>query len=250
MSLAGKPSATEEAQSRGSGLRMNIGTAKGGKVPGAMLRGRRGRVVGWIAAAMLAGPALLAIGFAVFLATLQYRETEIGGRADAIIVLTGGPERIGEAVDLLAAGHAGRLLISGVHASTSASDIAELAPAARNYLRCCIDLGHHARNTVGNAAEAERWMRARGFRSALVVTSNYHMPRAMVELVRHMPEARLVPAPVITARPIFSGLPRDPHHLRLLATEYLKFVVASARAGLTPRPRSDDIAGIGGRQGS
>jgi uncharacterized SAM-binding protein YcdF (DUF218 family) len=171
-------------------------------------------------------------------------------RSDAVIVLTGGPERIGEAVEHLAEGRARRLLISGVNAGTAAWQIGEVVPAARPYLQCCIDLDRHAANTVGNAEEAARWMRARGYRSALVVTSNYHMPRAMLEFRRHMPDMRLTPAPVVTKHLKLKRLWLDPPLVRLLAIEYAKFVVAGLRAGLTPAPRMDDIAGLPDRRGS
>jgi uncharacterized SAM-binding protein YcdF (DUF218 family) len=188
-------------------------------------------------------------GFALFLRHLD-RAPAAPPRSDGIIVLTGGPERISEAVEHLAAGHAGRLLITGVHAATSGSRIADLTPLARTYLECCIDLDHRARNTVENAAEAARWMRSKGFRSALVVTADYHMPRAMVELARHIPEARLTPAPVVTEHLSLGRLWREPPLLRVVGVEYAKFLVASARAGLTGRPPSDDIAQLDGRRGS
>jgi uncharacterized SAM-binding protein YcdF (DUF218 family) len=201
-------------------------------------------------AAVGCGALLAAGGFAAFIAALDRKEPAVSENSDAVIVLTGGPERIEEAVEHLAAGRASRLLISGVHSATTPQKLLEIVPALKPHMRCCIDLGHDAENTVGNAAEARRWMKRKGFRSALVVTSNYHMPRAMLEFRRHMPGVKLTPAPVVTRHLRLRGLWRDPQLVKLLAIEYAKFGVASLRAGLTPPPRMEDIAGLPGRRGS
>ena len=94
-----------------------------------------------------------------------------------------------------------------------------------------ITLGHVARTTRGNAAEIAAWAREEQLRSIRVVTAGYHMPRALLELRRALPDAELLPHPVVPARL------RDPgavSHLRtwsLLAGEYLKLL--GAWMGLT-----------------
>ena len=42
--------------------------------------------------------------------------------------------------------------------------------------------------TRGNAAETAEWARAHQVRSLIVVTSAYHMPRALAELGRDLPD--------------------------------------------------------------
>ena len=106
------------------------------------------------------------------------------------MVLTGGPSRITDAIDLLAAGRGRRLLITGVHPTTNLAEIARLVPETQRTFASSIDLDHEAINTVGNAIETKRWIRERGYRSVIVVTSNYHMPRAMAELAHQMPGSR------------------------------------------------------------
>ena len=99
------------------------------------------------------------------------------------MVLTGAATRIPDAIELLAAGRGKRLLITGVHRDTSAREIARLTPALhQNYFTCCIDLDRSALNTFGNALEIKRWAREHNFNSLIVVTSNWHMPRAMAEV--------------------------------------------------------------------
>ena len=113
------------------------------------------------------------------------------------MVLTGGSSRVSDAMELLAGGYGGRLLISGVHPTNAASDISRSLPDNQSLLSCCVDLDRSAVNTRSNAAETRRWVRERGFKSLIVVTSNYHMPRAIVELSHAMPDVHLIPFAVI-----------------------------------------------------
>ena len=66
-------------------------------------------------------------------------------------------------------------------------------PEHERWFTCCVDIDHSATNTIGNAIETRRWVKARGFQSLIVVTANFHMPRAMVELGHELPDVALVP---------------------------------------------------------
>ena len=109
------------------------------------------------------------------------------------MVLTGGASRIVDAIELLAAGRGQRLLISGVHPSTTPDELTRINPEFERLLNCCIDLGHQATNTIGNAVETGRWVREKNFRSIIVVTSGWHMPRALIEIENELPDVTLVP---------------------------------------------------------
>ena len=99
---------------------------------------------------------------------------------------------------------------------------------------CCIDLDRSATNTIGNAVETRRWVRDRGFRSLVVVTSAYHMPRALAELEHQMPDVTLIPFPVVTdkqrAEPWWSNF----QSARTLAFEYVKYLAAVVRMRVLP----------------
>jgi uncharacterized SAM-binding protein YcdF (DUF218 family) len=144
---------------------------------------------------------------------------------------------------LLAAGHGKRLLISGVHRTTTLAEIARNNPRYEALVSCCIDLDHSAINTVGNAVETRRWARDRGFTSLIVVTSAYHMPRTMAELARQMPDIALVPFPVVTEKlrnePWWASGPTA----RLILSEYAKFVVAQLRMRIEPAPALSESSG-------
>ena len=176
----------------------------------------------------------LALGFVWFLHRVPTEETPADRTAEGIVVLTGGALRINDAVELLAAGRGQRLLITGVNPITHSSELARLTPRYRALFGCCIDLDHSAQNTIGNALETRRWTRAKGFHSLLVVTSAYHMPRAIAELSHELPDVTLIEFPVLTERQRAEPWWSDGATTRLVISEYLKFVAAVVRMHLLP----------------
>jgi uncharacterized SAM-binding protein YcdF (DUF218 family) len=137
-------------------------------------------------------------------------------------------------VELLASGRGRRLLITGVGATTNTAELMRLAPDHQRWFGCCIDLDYAAANTVGNAVETRRWARERGFRSLVVVTSGYHMPRAMLEISHRLPDVTLIPFPVVTGQIRAEPWWQHPGTAKLLVFEYLKYLAAAARIGLEP----------------
>jgi uncharacterized SAM-binding protein YcdF (DUF218 family) len=210
-------------------------------------RARFGRVlrraVFGIFAAIAAGAALaVAGGFLWFAHSVPTEEVVLHQDADGIVVLTGGASRIADAVELLAAGHGKRLLITGVHHTTSARELARVMPGQQYLLKCCVDLDHSAVNTLGNAAETRRWAKNLGFRSLIVVTSAYHMPRSMAELSRQLPEFRLIAFPVVTEKLRTEPWWTSPPIAKLLISEFLKYMLAQVRMRLEPAPDRTDVA--------
>ncbi len=193
----------------------------------------------------LAGGLGLAWNFGAFLDRIAAVETPVIGHAEGAVALTGGADRIADAVGLLAQGHADRLLITGVNPATTPSEIVRQTPAARDLIDCCIALGYEAANTVGNAAETERWVRANHIRSLIVVTSNYHMPRALVEMSSALPGVELKPFPVVSDRGHHGPWWNDEATTRLILWEWIKFNAASLRIGLVSPPSPEPVAQAG-----
>lgn len=216
---------------------------------GAAHRAVRG-IVGAVGFLALLGFLALAGGFLWFVESVPKDEVALNRNADGIVVLTGGASRIPDAIELLATGHGKRLLITGVHKTTSSRELARLVPRYEMLLKCCVDLDHSAINTVGNAAETRRWVKDQRFTSVIVVTSSYHMPRSMAELGRQLPDVKLIAFPVITEKmrdeAWWDSLPTA----RLLMSEYLKYVYAQVRMRIVPASDTTDVAGSRDRMGS
>jgi len=173
---------------------------------------------------------MLIIGFIVF-ANSMVREPTYA--ADGITVLTGGASRIEEAMRLLAEGKAKRVLITGVNRGTTRAQLKRLASQGDQYFACCVDIDKEARNTIDNATETAEWVALHRYGSIIVVTSNYHMPRALAELARALPDVTLIAYPVVDNNVHVERWWTYPGTTRLLLSEYLKYLPALGRLGAT-----------------
>jgi uncharacterized SAM-binding protein YcdF (DUF218 family) len=191
-----------------------------------------GRVFAGIAGTGVLLAAGWVAGFVWFVATLPEQPAEPGRPTDAIVVLTGGSDRVNAGLDLLAAGHAERLLISGVHRDVDLDAVLRANGRDHGEIACCVDLGHAARTTRGNAAEAASWAARNDVRSLRLVTAAYHIPRSLLVFRQRLPDATVVPHPVrpssLDAAPWWGS----PATARLFATEYTKYLAALARETL------------------
>ena len=158
-------------------------------------------------------------------------------QADAIVVLTGGSKRMEAGVELLSAGTAPVLFVSGVDHRVDPARVRDLVPGVgasldQATIDCCIVLGYGASDTLGNARETALWARATGRKSLVLVTSNYHMPRAWIEFEHALPEIALVPFPVVPADVRVNAWWRWPGTFGLIAGEWTKYIFARVRIAL------------------
>lgn len=156
------------------------------------------------------------IGFVLFVGLLPRPADD--RQTDGIIVLTGGARRIERGLDLMAAGKAKRMLISGVDPAVRPVELAARyrVPLAR--FTCCIDLGTEAVDTRSNGDEAAAWVRKGQYRSVRLVTTDWHMRRADFELRQSMPR---------DVRIVRDAVRSDPD-LKVLFTEYNKYLLRRA----------------------
>jgi uncharacterized SAM-binding protein YcdF (DUF218 family) len=168
--------------------------------------------------------AALVIGLLAFFGSIE----GFGGsrtQADGIVVFTGEPQRILAGIQVLSGGNARRMLITGTELSAGTDTAQVMAKVRRDYshlTECCIDLDPAAQNTFENARDTKRWARDHKFSSLILVTADYHTPRAIFELRSALPEVQIIPHPLRTG----DWLPPGPGRIRLLLEEYAKFLVA------------------------
>ena len=187
------------------------------------------RAIRFTLIAFVLGAIGLMVGFVWFVECLPMEDTTLKQEADGIVVLTGRAARISDAVELLASRHGRRLLITGVYPTTTANAIARLVPENQHWVSCCVDLDHSAVNTSGNAVQTRIWAKKNDIKSLIVVTSNYHMPRALTELAHQLPDVALIPYPINTDRVRVETWWTSATSVRLLFAEYLKYLRAVVR---------------------
>ena len=190
---------------------------------------RRLGVWRWPLRAVLALAVLWLVGFAWFLGDIA-EEHPINPmpHAGGIVVLTGGADRVKAGLELLMAGAAPRLLISGAGNGTYLGDFTARDGIDANAKATDITVGHAAATTRGNARETAAWASRHHIGALVVVTADYHMPRALLELRRALPGVTLIPEPV---RPPAMTNPSQPHMLKILVTEFCKYIIVRLRLG-------------------
>ena len=196
---------------------------------------RLARFIGVLTMAAGAVAAVLFVaGYFWFVAQIPEAQTHLDRTADGIVVLTGAAARIPDAIQLLADRRGQRLLITGVYRNTRSREIARLTPLYNRFFACCIDLDRSALNTYGNAIQARRWAHEHHFKSLIVVTSNWHMPRAMVEIEHQLPDIALIAYPVISEKMKNEPWWQSFDTARFLFAEYVKYLFAQARFHVDP----------------
>ncbi|WP_274423112.1 YdcF family protein [Chelativorans sp. YIM 93263] len=180
-------------------------------------------------AAVLVVGAYLAGFFAFANHVAQLSAPSLLQPADGIVVLTGGQSRMDVGLDLLKAGKGKRLLISGVNPVARRDDLLLATGSDQSLFSCCVDIDRVALDTIGNAQESAKWVSANTYASIIVVTNNYHIPRTLLEMRRILPNAGLQPYPVVNAPLHDSAWLSDPDAVRVLFTEYTKYLAAVAR---------------------
>ena len=184
---------------------------------------------------LISGLVCLWLGGLIYFAnSLPQAVEDPDGITDAIVVLTGGAERLDVGLALLVQDRAQRLLISGVDRATTAEALRAQSPTTPERFACCVDLGHEAVDTVGNAVETAMWVKSAGYRSLRVVTASYHMPRSLLLFRHYMPDVELVANPVFPAHVKLTRWWLWPGTAKLLAVEFNKYLVSLLRVQAGP----------------
>lgn len=147
-------------------------------------RAQNGRVSKryWLIPLLLLLPLTFDLGFfAAGLLPTPKNPEEIAP-VDVIVVLTGGQGRLREAVQFLQNGKGKYLFVSGTAPKAQLLDIlkANRIDSLSETIHQKILLGDESRSTQENASEIRRAIEKLDAKSILLVTSNYHMRRALL----------------------------------------------------------------------
>ena len=172
------------------------------------------------------------LGFIVFTKNVPMTLSDPDKNTDGIVVLTGGTGRLNTGLSLLSDEKAKKLLISGVYRGVELEELLSISKRAPKELECCIDIGHEADNTHGNAKETLEWIEKTGFKSLRLVTANYHMPRSLLEFSHLMPYTEIIAHPVFPDHVKVEEWWRWPGTAVLLISEYNKYMLVWLRQEL------------------
>ncbi len=167
------------------------------------------------------------VGFVLFDDKINSYDTDEYSKTDAVVVLTGGRNRIAESIRLLNNNLAERLFISGVSDNVTIYDIESQTGVGINNPEK-VELGYEARDTIGNAREIKEWIEKNNIKSIRLVTSNYHLPRSMAEL-----NALKIPLEILP-HPVYSDSVSEHWFtswgtFKFMAAEYNKFLLVLLR---------------------
>lgn len=192
-----------------------------------------GRLLRLFAFLLLLSVLLLTVGFGVFLTSVdRHARNQSAETADGIVVLTGGFARLEPAIQLLREKRGERLLISGVNRKTDDQLLKHALDIEDKLFNCCVDIDQDALDTIGNALGTAHWAASKDYKSLLVVTNDYHMPRSLMELRREIGDVELLPYAIRnrSSGPFTMG--ERIGQYRVLLLEYGKLVATFLRAAL------------------
>lgn len=172
------------------------------------------------------------IGFLAFVSSIPRFVGDIRSHTDVIVVLTGGSKRLETGFELLAQKQAEKLFISGVYRGVELRQILAHTRQAPQELECCVEIGHEADSTKGNAHETAEWIAGKDYKSLRLVTANYHMPRSLLEFSGAMPDVRIIAHPVFSDNVKMEEWWRFSGTTALLWSEYNKYILVWLRQHL------------------
>ncbi|MEO0062030.1 MAG: hypothetical protein RLZZ08_590 [Pseudomonadota bacterium] len=155
-----------------------------------------------------------ALGFLWFAAALP--QPAGGEKTDAIVVATGSGGRIPRGLEMLRQGTSPKLLVTGVDAEVKPREFAAEYDVSARLMKCCVTLGFAALDTRGNARETADWVAREKVGSIRLVTSDWHMRRAALELKGALPANVTILRDAVHSKPSFKMLFLEYH--KLLAT--------------------------------
>jgi uncharacterized SAM-binding protein YcdF (DUF218 family) len=143
--------------------------------------------------------AYLSIEFFKFLNLCRVSTPSLNSNLEAIVVLTGDRRRIPKAVELLKERESELLIISGGGKGTSLVELLNSQGYSSENIQKVwnrIVLDSNSTTTIENAIETGKILDKYGFKKIILMTSEYHMPRALSVFRRIIKNVEYVAYPV------------------------------------------------------
>lgn len=172
------------------------------------------------------------LGFFAFVGKIPDNPSTFTAPVDAAVVLTGGSLRLEEGLRLLEEKQIKQLFISGVGSGVTPIALLGKYRYEKFFDQCCggdaaIVLGYKASSTFGNAIEASEWLHFRGYKSARIITAQYHMPRSLKMFNEVMgDDIVIIPTPVFPESVLMGTWWQSPGTRTLLIDEYNKYLLS------------------------
>ena len=181
-----------------------------------------------------------------FIGLFNYQErilslTEYSSKkASNIVILTGGSNRIKDGLKIIdnfdnSAIKNIKLLISGTGKGFTTSNVTKLLPKniyLNKFVRCCVKLDNKSENTYHNAIETFKWAKKNNIKTFILITSNYHMPRAVLEFKNKMPNLKIIKYPITPEKYNINNWIYSYETFSLILLEYCKFLIANSRINI------------------
>lgn len=183
----------------------------------------------WLKVFAIIFPSFVAVWAAGFMAFVYhaYNYPLNLDQTEGIVILTGGTDRLKTGLELLKQDKSENLFISGVHKNVGLDEINKDIDLSGH-----ITLGYLAESTLENAKETAQWVKKHKFDSLRLVTSFYHMPRSLLEFKTILPAVKIIPHPVISKRFKRAAWWQDTSILKVLLSEYHKYLLMSLRISM------------------
>ena len=153
-----------------------------------------------------------------------------------IVILTGGTNRIKDGLKIIKDFRKlkksnYKILVSGTGTGFTKNSLKNQLGSNFNpkLIQCCIDLDKVSKNTITNASETFKWTQKKDIKEFILITSNYHMPRAYLEFKNIMPNFKIHTYAITPKKHDIENWLNSYQTFGLVFTEYCKYIAASLR---------------------
>ena len=153
-----------------------------------------------------------------------------------VVILTGGTNRIKEGFEVIYKLDKKSITNLNVLVSGTGKGFSKLSLQEKlnpnfdlRLIECCVKLDSVSQNTYSNAVETSKWVSKNNIKEILLITSNYHIPRSILEFQNKMPNLKILYYPIIPKKHQINKWLKSFETFSLIFIEYCKYIIANVR---------------------